>query len=102
MTIGLTPLPYPSSALQPFISEAGVTLHHGAHQAGYVENLNRLLDGDTRPLDPVLRGATGNIFNTAVQIWNHEFFWNSLAPPGSKPSQPLHHTDRNSLTLTKG
>ena len=81
MTIGLTPLPYPSSALQPFISEATVTLHHGAHQAGHVKNLNRLRDGDTRPLDAVLRDTTGNIFNTAAQIWNHEFLWGSLAPP---------------------
>ena len=87
MTIDLTPLPYPTSALQPFISEATVALHHGAHQASYVKNLNRLLHGDTRLLDEVLQDATGTIFNNAAQIWNHEFLWNSLTPPGSKPSQ---------------
>ena len=87
--IDLTPLPFEVSHLEPFISVRTVLLHHGGHQAAYVKNLNRMLEGDDRSLIEVIQDSTGSIFNNAAQIWNHEFLWESLAPPGVEPSMEL-------------
>lgn len=87
--IDLTPLPFEVSHLEPFISVRTVLLHHGGHQAAYVKNLNGMLEGDDRSLIEVIQDSTGSIFNNAAQIWNHEFLWESLAPPGVEPSMEL-------------
>ena len=87
--IDLTPLPFEASHLEPFISVRTVLLHHGGHQAAYVKNLNGMLEGDDRSLIEVIQDSTGSIFNNAAQIWNHEFLWESLAPPGVEPSMEL-------------
>ena len=87
--IDLTPLPFEVSHLEPFISVRTVLLHHGGHQAAYVKNLNGMLEGDDRSLIEVIQDSTGSIFNNAAQIWNHEFLWESLAPPGLEPSMEL-------------
>jgi len=89
VNIELTPLPFEPSALEPVISEQTVRLHHGGHQATYVNNLNKLLEGDTRSLIEVIDDGDGAIFNNAAQVWNHEFLWNSLTPKASNPSPVL-------------
>lgn len=40
----LAPLPYPANALEPYIDEQTVLLHHNAHQGGYVKKLNAALE----------------------------------------------------------
>ena len=87
MNFQLPPLPYPTGSLAPAISERSLVLHHDMHHAGYVRRLNELLSG--RPesfssLVEIIRGAMhgGELFNCAAQAWNHEFFWNCLAPGG--------------------
>ena len=91
MSIELAPLPFKASLLEPFISECTVQLHHGGHQATYVKNLNSImqLEGDNRSLGEVVQGSTGVTFNNAAQVWNHEFLWKSLTPPGATPSIEL-------------
>ncbi len=37
----LPPLPYPYNALEPYISEEIMRLHHGTHHNGYVNGLNK-------------------------------------------------------------
>lgn len=41
----LKPLPYGYSALEPYINEETMHLHHDVHLAGYVNGLNTALDG---------------------------------------------------------
>ena len=81
-----------------FISAETLKLHHGAHHKAYVEKLNGLLEdknvGDKSLLEIVLWSAgvesRKTIFNNAAQAWNHEFYWESLTPPGkSQPSGDL-------------
>ena len=43
MKYTLTPLEYPENALEPWIDAETVALHHGKHQAAYVEKLNAAL-----------------------------------------------------------
>ena len=38
-------LPYAAEALEPVISKETIGFHHGKHLAGYVNNLNGLLEG---------------------------------------------------------
>jgi len=89
MAFTLPPLPYAKDALAPAISANTLDFHHGKHHAAYVGNLNNLANGkpyETMSLDDVIQAAweskdTG-VFNNAAQIWNHTFYWNSMAPDG--------------------
>lgn len=91
----LGPLPYADNALAPVISADTIGFHYGKHHRAYVDNLNRMLEGDPlkgRPLVEVVKATAGDaaragLFNNAAQIWNHDFYWQSLSPKGGgKPS----------------
>jgi Fe-Mn family superoxide dismutase len=89
----LPPLPYALDALQPYISRETLEFHHGKHHNAYVVNLNILIKGtefENMSLEDIVKKSSGGIFNNAAQIWNHTFYWNSLAPQaGGKPSGAL-------------
>ncbi len=83
----LPALPYSESALSPVISERTVSFHYGKHHRGYVDELNRLIAGTAfagLSLEQIIASAdktiNASIYNNAAQIWNHSFYWNSLAP----------------------
>jgi Fe-Mn family superoxide dismutase len=86
----LPPLPYALDALQPHISKETLEFHYGKHHAAYVTNLNNLIKGtefENASLEDIIKKASGGIFNNAAQVWNHTFYWNSLAPKsGGQPS----------------
>lgn len=83
----LPPLPYPASALEPYIDEETMNIHHSKHHLAYV---NGLIKAESE-----LREArrTGNY--TLIQHWLrqrafhggghalHSMFWTIMAPPGS-------------------
>ena len=92
--IKLPELPWPRDALQPYISKETIDFHYGKHHQTYVTNLNKLLPGtpfENLPLEEIIQKAPpGTIFNNAAQIWNHTFYWNSLAPKaGGEPTGKL-------------
>ncbi|BCX89618.1 superoxide dismutase, Fe-Mn family [Methylomarinovum tepidoasis] len=79
----LPPLPYPMDALEPYISKETLEYHYGKHHKAYVDNLNNLIQGtefENMSLEEIILKASGPIFNNAAQVWNHTFYWNSLAP----------------------
>ena len=88
--IALPDLPYAQDALAPVISAQTVSFHYGKHHQGYVAALNKLLAGTAltgKTLVEVIRATAGKpdqtaVFNNAAQIWNHTFYWQSLAPAG--------------------
>lgn len=83
MTFSLPPLPYNKSALSPHLSEETLDFHHGKHHQAYVTNLNKLVEGTPlaeKSLEEIIKTQSGGIFNNAAQIWNHTFYWHSLAP----------------------
>ncbi len=95
----LAPLPYSEDALVPVISAKTIGFHYGKHHKAYVDMLNRLVEG-TRfadmKLEQIVRatfkasdGKEKKIFNNAGQVWNHDFYWRSLAPKGGRPSGHL-------------
>jgi len=81
----LAPLPYDYDALSPVISSETLEFHHDKHHRGYVEKLNELVEEkgiQVSSLDDLLLHASGEIYNNAGQIWNHEFYWKGMRPPG--------------------
>ena len=50
-----------------------------------MNKLNTLIVGsefEDSSLDEIVRNSTGDIFNNAGQIWNHNFYWQCLSPHG--------------------
>ncbi len=84
MSFELPALPYAKDALEPHISAETLDFHHGKHHNTYVVKLNGLLPGseyENKSLEEIIMSApAGGVFNNAAQIWNHTFYWNSLAP----------------------
>ncbi len=92
MPFELKPLPYPIDALAPHMSKETLEYHHGKHHKAYVTKLNELAKGtefESAGLEDIIRKSSGPVFNNAAQVWNHDFFWASLKPGGSKPSGAL-------------
>ena len=97
--ITLAPLHYADDALAPTISAKTISFHYGKHHAGYVKTLNGLVAGkeiyEGRSLVSIICSSYDlndtAIFNNAAQIWNHDFYWRSLAPAGKggEPSAEL-------------
>ena len=80
----LMALPYAPEALEPVISKETIAFHHGKHLAGYVNNLNGLLEGNPMaglPLEEIVCKAEGGILNNAGQILNHELYFGQFASP---------------------
>ena len=85
MTFELPALPYELNALEPHISRETLEYHYGKHHQAYVTNLNKLVEGSEwagKSLEEIMMHASGGVFNNAAQIWNHTFYWHSLAPNG--------------------
>ncbi|MCB2076404.1 MAG: superoxide dismutase [Novosphingobium sp.] len=92
MTISLMPLPYAQDALEPHISSATLEVHHGAHHKAYVDKLNAAIEGTDeagKPLEDIVKAASGGKFNNAAQVYNHGFYWHSLSPEKTEPSAAL-------------
>ena len=93
MAFELPPLPYARTALAPHISEETLNFHYGKHHQTYVDNLNKLVPGtafEGKSLEEIVKTSQGGIYNNAAQIWNHTFYWHSLAPnAGGEPTGKL-------------
>jgi len=83
-------LPYAEDALAPVISASTIGFHHGRHHATYVKTLNDMVAGTPladRSLVEIILAVAGRpdqqvLFNNAGQVWNHDFYWASMAPKG--------------------
>lgn len=88
-----TPLPYDYHALEPYIDQKTMHLHHDRHLQTYIDNLNTLLGKN-----PVLQRyslaelvTNWNTFpkqlqipvrNQAGGVYNHRFFFEGMSRPG--------------------
>ena len=94
MAFTLPDLPYAQDALAPHISGETLSFHHGKHHKAYVDKANAAIEGtdyEGLSLEDVIKKSWSEknmgVFNNAAQIWNHTFYWHSMAPNGGgKPS----------------
>ena len=98
----LEPLPYNYNALDPFIDEETMRIHHDKHHAAYIDNLNKALsdfpDLNSQSIESLIKNldTLPEKCKTAVRNHggghlNHTFFWNILTPNhGQKPEGELH------------
>ena len=94
MSYSLPDLPYGFNALEPFIDEQTMRIHHGKHHAAYVDKLNTALDGHAdwagRDIEDLIINVNDvpEPIRTAVRNnggghYNHTLFWQFLAPAGN-------------------
>jgi Fe-Mn family superoxide dismutase len=95
MPFTLPDLPYAYDALEPYIDEQTMRIHHDKHHAAYVNNLNAALEGHAalqekslddllQHLDAVPETARATVRNNGGGHWNHTVFWGLMAPGGAK------------------
>lgn len=90
--IELPKLPYKRDALEPHISQRTIDFHYGQHHAGYVKNLNNLIEGsplEKMSLEEIIKSSDGAIFNNAAQVWNHTFYWHCMSPEKNMTPQAV-------------
>jgi Fe-Mn family superoxide dismutase len=81
----LAPLPWQKDALAPHISARTLDFHSEKHHRGYLDKLRDQLDGKPEAeldLEALVRTSEGSVFELAAQVWNHDFYWQSLTPEG--------------------
>jgi superoxide dismutase, Fe-Mn family len=97
----LPELPYAYNALEPFIDERTMQIHHDKHHAAYIKNLNDALVGQDAllslsvealiaDLSQVPEAVRTKVRNNAGGHANHSFFWQIMAPgPSGAPEGKL-------------
>jgi len=100
MPFELPPLTYDYAALEPFIDEATMKLHHDKHHQTYITNLNGAIDkhpelgsktaeeliSDLAAIPEDIRKVVQN--NGGGHV-NHTMFWEIMGPGGGGPSGPI-------------
>lgn len=99
----LKPLPYSYDALEPYIDEKTMMVHHDRHLKTYIDTLNELLvpypelhnltleEILTSPsiLPPIVRT---DILNNAGGVYNHNMFFDILAAPNGSANSSYFQT----------
>lgn len=89
MTFTLPKLPYAYKALEPYISEQTLKIHHGNHHQTYVDKLNAALKNNpelwnktpeelVKELKTLPVAAQTGVRNFGGGVVNHTFFWNIM------------------------
>ena len=92
----LPALPYPSNALDGFLSAEILEMHHDKHHAGYVKGLNQTLDdmkaardsGDFSSMKALSRALA---FHGSGHVL-HSIYWHSMSPHGG--GEPVGNVKR--------
>ncbi len=96
MAFELPELPYAYDALEPYIDERTMKIHHGKHHQGYTDKLNSAIEGtdlEGKTIENILMNL--DMKNMAVRnngggFYNHSLFWRVMSGDGSgKPSGEL-------------
>lgn len=100
MAFTLPSLPYAYSALEPYIDEETMRIHHTKHHQAYIDNLIKAVEGTEfadKPIEEIIRflDSLPENIRTAVRNnggghYNHSIFWQIMGPGGKgKPEGAL-------------
>jgi Fe-Mn family superoxide dismutase len=88
----LPDLPYAYNALEPFISEAQLRLHHDKHHAAYVNGANAILERLDKArqtgADVDMKATLKELSFQAGGHVLHSLFWQNLAPAAKAGKEP--------------
>lgn len=89
----LIPLTYSYDALEPHIDKKTMEIHHSKHHQGYVNNLNKAIEGlkeDVLGNPPTMENIFNRIDKLPVAVrnnagghYNHSLFWLLMAAPSA-------------------
>ena len=93
MAFTLPALPYSDDALEPHVDGRTMGIHHDKHHAGYTNNLNKAIEGNSDLEGKSIGEILGNLngvpesIRTAVRnngggFANHSLFWTVMSPDG--------------------
>ncbi|MFZ6032737.1 MULTISPECIES: superoxide dismutase [Melioribacter] len=92
----LPALPYAFDALEPYIDARTMEIHHDKHHAGYVNNLNKAVEGteyEGKSLEELFKTVSKlpvAIRNNGGGHYNHSMFWQIMGPnKGGEPTGAL-------------
>jgi Fe-Mn family superoxide dismutase len=101
MAFELEPLPYAYNALEPYIDEETMHLHHDKHAQAYVNNLNAAIQNAPefgnidiedlmRRINEVPENIRVAVRNNGGGHANHSMFWKIMTPNGGgNPTGPI-------------
>ncbi|MCI3937234.1 superoxide dismutase [Chryseobacterium aahli] len=85
-TFKLPQLPYSYDALEPYLDQETMSIHHQKHHQAYVDNLNIALEKEEKnnsDLELILQKISWygpSVRNNAGGHFNHSLFWEILSP----------------------
>jgi len=95
MAFELPNLPYAYDALEPYIDEQTMTIHHTKHHQGYTNKLNAAIEGtdlEGKSIEEILKVCMDKpaVRNNGGGFWNHSLFWTVMGPnAGGEPTGEL-------------
>ena len=96
MTFEIDNLPYAYDALEPYIDEQTMRLHHDKHYAGYTNKLNSAIEGTALAGQSIvdifsdLDMDQAAVRNNGGGYYNHSLFWKVMGPgKGGEPTGAL-------------
>lgn len=93
MSFELPVLPYKFDALEPYIDAKTMEIHHDKHHGGYVDKLNKALEGHSdlegknveellSDVESIPQDIRQSVINNGGGHANHSLFWQIMAPEG--------------------
>ena len=100
MAFKLPELDYAYNALEPYIDEDTMKIHHTKHHQAYLNNLNKIIEGTEwenyeidyiiANIDKLPQNIRTGVRNNGGGYYNHMLFWKFMTPDSAKkPSGEL-------------
>lgn len=112
MEHNLPKLPYAYDALEPYIDEKTMTIHHTKHHQGYINKYKAALEGTDlldkdveevlRNLDLVPEAKRQAVINSGGGYYNHRLFWEILTPEQTKGDEDFHNKMMDTFGSVEG
>lgn len=86
-------LPYAYDALEPYIDKMTMEIHYSRHHKAYFDNFIKAISGtpiENLTLNEIFAGISNYpaaVRNNGGGYYNHELFWDNMAPNGVKMSE---------------